>query len=241
MPQVTIDVNNEGNSELQLSPITNATEWTNSVRNGSTATTTTNPTSGTNGFVNVFFSSGRGGGTGLIKRIYMFFNNFGTDVTNGTITGLTLNLNTNTSNAQSVAISVAKSAATGLESGDLVAGDYDAVDFNTLYGPSGGSTSSGNTYSITLNSDAVENARDDGFLRICILHRKFDMNDAGVSSGLSESAQIRLADSSLVNQLVIDYDAAAGYSQNVAGVASANIATVTGVATANIGKVSGVS
>ena len=90
-------------------------------------------------------------------------------------------------------------------------------------------------------SDAISDANTNGFLRICLLHRKFDMNDSGVFSGLSESAQIRLADSSLVNQLVIDYTAAAGYSQNVAGVASANIATVTGVATANIGKVSGVS
>ena len=249
MPTVNIDVNDEGSTENQIQGgINNATDWTNSIRNGTTAqnpssssTGVNNPTSATNGFVNVFFSSGRGGGTGLAKRIYMFFNNFGTDVTNGTITGLTLNLNTNTSNAQSNAISVAKSAATGMESGDLVVGDYDAVDFNTLYGPSGGSTSSGNTYSIDLNSDAISDANTNGFLRICILHRKFDMNDSGVFSGLSETAQIRLADSSLVNQLAITYDAATGYSQNVSGVASANIAKINGVATANIAKISGVS
>ena len=240
MPQTTVTANDEGSVNLQVSPITNATEWTNNVRNASVASIAGSGGTGTSS-AQVIFLAGRGGGTGVVNRIYMYFDGFGTAVKMGNITGLTLTIHSNQTSAQNNPVSIAKSGFTGLESSGLVVDDYDAVDFNTLYGPSAGSTAvvDGLTgeaiYTATLNSDAISDANTNGFLRICILNRKFDFNNSTISSGINDSSSIRINDSSLPNQLVIDYD-----DRKVAGVGLSSVAKINGVTLANIGKLSGI-
>jgi len=181
-----------------------------------------------------FYDSGRGGGTYRLGRTFLFFDLSGVS---GTITAMDLDLYV-VSNFTAV-VQVAKSTAFGTNgSSDWAASDYSNWNQSspTAYMASSATLSSG-ARSLTLNSTAISDANNDGYLNVVIVDNVHDFNDNEPLLNINRTSGLRFKNSSNPIQLDITYTP--GYDNNVIGVS--NIAEVTGVATANIGKVIGVS
>tara|TARA_R100000900_G_scaffold142762_1_gene124844 strand:- start:25 stop:729 length:705 start_codon:yes stop_codon:yes gene_type:complete len=128
--------------------------------------------------------------------------------------------------------------------GSLANGDFDAIDGwsagadnssnVTKYSSEVTSWSTGAYNNITLTSDALSDMASVDNFKICLIQSDNDLANveatAVVTTGLQITNQIRLAYT----------EGSSGYTNNVLGVASANIAGVNGVATANIASVNGV-
>jgi len=128
--------------------------------------------------------------------------------------------------------------------GSLAGGDFDAIDGwsagadnssnVTKYSSEVTSWSTGAYNNITLTSDALSDMASVDNFKICLIQSDNDLANveatAVVTTGLQITNQIRLAYT----------EGSSGYTNNVLGVASANIAGVNGVATANIASVNGV-
>lgn len=221
----------------------NSGNWLSNVRNASTGTLVVNYSPGqSSGGASttapyMAYDAGRSGNAGRIDRSFYYFDSFGTGV-QGNITGIVFKLAYSQQGTD--AFRLIKSSA---GSGNLATSNFGDIDFNTLYYDSmitiAGSTSG--VENITLNSNAVSDANSNGYLNIAGVVQKFDYDGSAVSvAGVSQRGRSLFGSTNFPNQLVITYNISS-YGNNVAGVASANIAKVIGVATANIGKVSGVS
>ena len=128
--------------------------------------------------------------------------------------------------------------------GSLSGGDFDAIDGwsagadnssnVTKYSSEVTSWSTSGNNDITLTSDALSDMVSEDNFKICLIQSGNDLANveatAVVQTGIDNINQIRLAYT----------EGSAGYTNNVLGVASANIAGVNGVATANIASVNGV-
>ena len=128
--------------------------------------------------------------------------------------------------------------------GSIVNGDFDSKDGWTAgadnssnvtkYSSEVTSWSTGAYNNITLTSDALSDMASEDNFKICLIQSDNDLANveatAVVTTGLQITNPIRLAYT----------EGSSGYSHNVSGVASANIASVNGVATANIASVNGV-
>ena len=128
--------------------------------------------------------------------------------------------------------------------GSLANGDFDAIDGwsagadnssnVTKYSSEVTSWSTGAYNNITLTSDALSDMASVDNFKICLIQSDNDLANVEattvVKTGIDNINQIRLAYT----------EGSAGYTNNVLGVASANIAGVNGVATANIASVNGV-
>ena len=87
---------------------------------------------------------------------------------------------------------------------------------------------------ITLNSDALSDMASVNNFKLCLIESDRDLANNDVV------AQVNTGFWRTTNVIHLDYTAgASGYTNNVLGVASANIAGVNGVATANIASVNG--
>ena len=104
----------------------------------------------------------------------------------------------------------------------------------TKYSSEVTSWSTGAYNNITLTSDALSDMASEDNFKICLIQSDNDLANVEattvVKTGIDNINQIRLAYT----------EGSAGYTNNVLGVASANIAGVNGVATANIASVNGV-
>ena len=183
------------------------------------------------------YNSGRGGGTYRLVRTFLFFDLSGVS---GTITAMDLDLYV--VNGGSAVVQVAKSTAFGGDgTSDIAAGDYDnwSQDSPTAYMASSANLSL-NANSLTLNSTAISDANNDGYLNIVIVDNVHDFQDQTPLLTIDRRSGLRFKNSSNPIQLDITYTPA-GYGKDVMGVTSSNIVKVIGVASADISKVIGVS
>ena len=207
------------------------------VRNATTATSTISnqPTSNTGITASItYLTGGKGSEWGLYRAYFAF------DVTSYqtgyNITNLELEIDPSNQTTSNFPYAIIKSTAQGNANSDLVAGDWDSLDFSTLYaGSSMTYWPDTNTVSqISLNSNAVA-AFSTGYLKICIVWYSDYSNTAPISTGNYYARQ----NFSYVPR--INFTAtAAGYGNDIIGVDSSNIGSVITVASADIGKIIGV-
>lgn len=129
--------------------------------------------------------------------------------------------------------------------GSLASGDFDAIDGwsagadnssnVTKYSSEVTSWSTSGYNNITLNSTALSDIGASGTrFKICLIQSDNDLANV-------EATTVVQTGIDLINQIRLTYtEGSSGYTNNVLGVASANIAGVNGVATANIASVNGV-
>ena len=128
--------------------------------------------------------------------------------------------------------------------GSLASGDFDAIDGWTAgadnssnvtkYSSEVTSWSTSGYNNITLTSDALSDMVSEDNFKICLIQSDNDLANV-------EATTVVQTGIDLANQIRLTYtEGSSGYTNNVLGVASANIAGVNGVATANIASVNGV-
>jgi hypothetical protein len=201
---------------------------------------------GTLSLVNrVMYHSGRG--NYFLHRWFMWF-----DTSGITSTPSSANISLTVTGAGSGDSIIIKSTAFG---GDglsaLATGDYDAFPgFSTGASMSGNVTDYSNNVTnnaanplvYTLNSDALSDMTSNNYLIVCVVNYSFDY--LNVSSGLpstnSHDLGIRTADYSTASERPTLNYTTAGYSNDIIGVASANVGRVKGITSAAISKIIGV-
>ena len=212
--------------------------WT-AVKDATLASSTTQFSVATDDTTSVqgLYNSGRGGGTYRLVRTFLFFDLSGVS---GTITAMDLDLYV--VNGGTAVVQIAKSTAFGGDgTSDIAAGHYDdwSQDSPTAYMASSATLSTG-ARSLTLNSTAISDANNDGYLNIVIVDNVHDYNDTQPLLSIDRRSGLRFKNSSNPIQLDITYTPA-GYGKDVMGVTSSNIVKVIGVASADISKIIGVS
>ena len=242
MPSTTVNATLQGKVAITYSA--SLINWTSQVRDATfgtaTSTYTTNTTIG--GAIRAYLISSRGGYAGHCSRVFLFFDGLDTATGGGTITAATLKVyNSSTSNSiDTIAVEATAWGGDGSTT-TLASGDYSNLDQSTTYSSSRLSWSGAAYNDFTLNATAITAMNNDGYLNVAVIDSTYDQGNTSPSlNSTSDTATVRFNDPSNPIKLELTYSAA-GYSNNVAGIASANIAEVTGVATANIGKVIGVS
>lgn len=194
-------------------------------------TATDSPSGNVGAALQYFRNSGRGGGAFRFIRTFLHFNT--SSISGGSSFTVQLtSIGANGGNAG--AIMGLKHTAGNSNGGELANGDFDAIDRNTKYSATTAYTSSG-TQTVALNAAAATQIINNNDFNIALL-LTFDAEqaeedplegDGNISNGIAFGSAINL----------VYTDAASGYSNNVAGLATANIGKVNLVATANISKV----
>ena len=122
---------------------------------------------------------------------------------------------------------------------------FDDVDYSTAYTDVSGTipewTDANSDATIAMNSTAISDAQSNGELKIAIVQYTNDYNDTDASSDVHYDYHANFSTGASGFVPFVSFVHAAGYGQDVIGVASGNIASVKGVATANIASVIGVS
>jgi hypothetical protein len=130
-----------------------------------------------------FQSSGRGGGTFRYTRTFLYFDTSG-------ISGANTNLQLivpGSTNADSN-VFVMKSTHGGSNGGELVSGDFDGIDFNTLYNATAtGDAWSTSTNTINLNATALGVMNSSDHFN-CALIISADYNDTAEPTGGEDGA-----------------------------------------------------
>lgn len=214
----------------------NTPNWS-ALRNASQGNITNTYSSTTNVAcaIQVDFSSGRFGSSGLLNRTFLFFD---FSSISGTITNVQLSI-PGVSNSSSGVIIVQASAWGG--SGGTTAltnSDFSNVSFGTNY------SSCKNIWSITtmspnifsLNTTGISAANTNRYLNVALINCLYDNSGTTPSSGTSECSGIRFKSTSTPCLATVT-SVAAGYGNEVNGVSSSNIAFVNNVATASIANV----
>ena len=216
----TLDVNRKGF-------ITGPNESSQSAaRDASSGTASDSATGSEGNAIQYFYSTGRGSATHRYIRTFLHFDTSG--ISGGSSFVLQV---TGVSNADANVIGVKHTAGEGT-GGELANGDFDAIDFSTVYTDTTGWDTS--QVDMTLSAAAATDIVNNDHFNIALVGIE-DYNDTAepleeggdISRGINFGAQLRLS-----------YTAAAsGYGHNVSNVAAANIGKVNTVATANIGKI----
>ena len=214
--------------------VDNAANW-DAARDASSATVSTP----TNHILKIATSSGPFD----IYRSMQAYDTSGISVTPASATlkmrGAGANVNNN------IIVLKVNAGASGASGTAFVDGDFDQIDFDTAYSAEitiDAGTWPRNTFnSITLNATARSDMRSLSEFKFAIVTIT-DYNDDGTASATkSGPGWYSQAGSNSSRRPYIDYtEGSAGYGNNVAGVASANIGKIAGVATADIEKVNGV-
>ena len=174
-------------------------------------------------------TSGRGGTLMRYIRTFLYFD---TSSVTSTVGSCTLQIASGATNTSADVIGV-KSTAFGGDGGtNLADDDFNNVDFSTAYTTANTSWSTSSN-SLTLTATALADMKNNDYLIIALVEHDSDYPDTDTSNG-TFGAGIAFGSSIRLNYTL------AGYSNNVNGVAAANIAKVNGVATANISKVNGI-
>ena len=246
MPTIFADTNNGTIFNSNQSSHANARDATAGNSINTTATTVTANT--------YFVGAGRGGGTIYrIDRLFLYFN---TSVITSTPASATFSIQ-RTTTAPVGNFRIIKSNAFG---GDGQTG-LSTADFDAFPGFSAGSTMSGNvtdycddtiaasawgtsnaynTTTINLNSTALSDMTSNDFFILAIIDFDFDYKNVdGAPVRANKLTHYTPDFSSTSRDPKIDY-VVGGYSNDVIGVASADIGEVNAVATANISEVIGV-
>ena len=195
--------------------------------------TRTNSPSGNNHInIQYFQSSGRGGGTFRYTRTFLRFD---TSAISGA-SSFTLKTACSTGTTANVTVFAVKSDAFTGEDTTLVNGDFNNLDFSTLYS----SNAAGNTFAnsnsgtndIALSSTAVNDINNNNAFIVALVTR-LDYGDAGLEADGAKNHKINFNTIPL-----LDFTpAASGYGNAIMGASPQSIAKVNNVATANIEKV----
>ena len=197
-------------------------------RESNADTVVDNPSTSDSNAIQHFFSSGRGGGTHKIRRVFIHFDTSGISVAPQ---DATINILGN-ANTDADVIVVKSTAMSGDGSTALAASEFfSSIDYSTAYSSevSSWSTSANN---ITLNSTALTDIGNNDNFTVAIIEHDSDFQNTANTSG-TVAAGVAFG-----STITLTYTAgASGYTHKVSGVASANVEKVNTVATSNIGKV----
>ena len=227
--------------------VNNGSSWADA--RDATSGTVTATASGSSSFTSARRSTGR---AGLVYGVYRSFMYFDTSSITSSVASATIKIYGFSGNDGSV-IAV-KSTAFGGDGGTALA----STDFNNISGFSTGSSLDGNATvyapqilttnwsttaynSMTGTSDLKTDMQNNDVVIICFMDYTNDYLNSAVSSGFLNAGGTYTNYTSTGRDPKIDYTlAATGYSNNVNGVAAANISKVNGIATASISKVNGI-
>jgi hypothetical protein len=176
-------------------------------------------------------TAGRGSLTHAIYRTFLYFDTSGLT---GTISNASLNIEGATNHA--IVVAVFKSTAFGGDGGTALATSdfFSTIDFSTPY--FSGQDWVPTTNNLTLNSTANTDIQNNNAFICALVEKQKDGGNVAATSATSTIAGIDFG-----TTITLTYtEASSGYSNDVIGVATANIGKVLGVATANIGKIIGV-
>ena len=245
MPTIFADTNNGTIFNSNQSSHANARDATAGNSINTTATTVTANT--------YFVGAGRGGGTIYrIDRLFLYFN---TSVITSTPASATFSIQRTTtapvgnfriikSNAfggdGQTGLSTADfDAFPGFSAGSQMGGNVTDYCDNIIEASAWGTSNAYNTTAINLNSTALSDMASNDFFILAIVNSGFDYkNIDGAPAAQSRLAHYTPDFSSTTRDPKIDY-VVGGYSNDIIGLASANIGEVNGVATANIAEING--
>ena len=207
------------------------------LRNGTTALQVNNQPSSSNAIgVRFRYVSGGKGSEWQLHRSYWAFDT--SSYSSGyTITDLEIKFDPTTSTTTNFPVAVIKSTAQGNADSNLVSGDWDSLDFNTLYSANSSTNYWPDTNSVStiaLNSTAITDFSS-GYLKVAIVWG-FDYTNGG---GLATPQTINAYQNFGYVPRLQFTATALGYGNIVNGVESENIGNVIGVSSANISKVIG--
>jgi len=171
-------------------------------------------------------------------RTFLFFDVSSITAT-GTITDCTLKV-LGFTNTSGYVIPVKAEAWGGNGSAStLSAADYSQLDWSIPFADTNSGVWDATGYNdFTLNTDAIDQMNNNGYLNCALINEGFDQQDATCALGDEEYNGVEFLDGT--NKIKLDITYTTGYGNGVIGVSSTNIAYVIGVATANIDKVIGV-
>jgi len=198
--------------------------------NGSTAVDS--PTGNVSNAIMAFFSSGRGGGTFLFQRTYLYFDTSGITTLPSSAT---LKITGITSNSSDAIVADGGNAFGGDGNTALATTDFNEVDIGGSPVAYSSQTSwSTSLNSISLNSTALSNIRSQSDTVFCVLNSTNDYGSTQqssiITSGIAFGTTIQL-------EYVV---AATSNIDSLNGVARASISSFNATALASIDKINGV-
>ena len=214
---------------IRGTPSTNLT--TARTSNGTTATDS--PTTNITNAVQSFFSSGRGGGTILFHRTYVYFDTSGITVEP---TSAKLKLTTVTSNSSDVIVMNGLNAFGGDGDDALATNDFNEVNIGGLTQPfSSGVSLSIGAVEISLNSSALDRITNDDDTVMCLMNNTFDQ--AGTTPSSTTTLGIAFG-----TTMQLEYVEATPTSDitSLNTIARASITSFNTIALANIDEINGI-
>ena len=199
--------------------------------NGTTATDS--PTTNITNAVQSFFSSGRGGGTILFHRTYVYFDTSGITVEP---TSAKLKLTTVTSNSSDVIVMNGLNAFGGDGDDALATNDFNEVNIGGLTQPfSSGVSLSIGAVEISLNSSALDRITNDDDTVMCLMNNTFDQ--AGTTPSSTTTLGIAFG-----TTMQLEYVEATPTSDitSLNTIARASITSFNTIALANIDEINGI-
>jgi len=215
------------------------TTWSN-VRGAATGQVKSDTASYYSSAIRAYHTAGRGSDTYYVGRSYFYFDTSSIDISSPALTGITLNLYGYGSSDSADVVAV-KSTAFGGDGGTALSlADFNNFDTSTPYSSEYSSWNKSGYNSIPLGFTASDDIRNNDYLIICLMEKDHDFDNSAPSSADYSAGVYYDPYTGTSRDPYLEYTAAAGYGDNVNGVAAANIGKVKGVATASIGKVIGV-
>ena len=199
-----------------------------------------NNTEGTNSIVSgTIRNSARGGASFGFKRSYWGFDFTG--YTAGDITNLKFNFKPTTSSTGTLGQRFVQFEGFGAEVGSNYSDDewWDGIESLTTYSDGFNSPDSSTVQAITLNSTAIADAGNDGFLKVALMNIT-DYNGVAGALDVSNTTNWNIG-SNTTGNVYLSFDYSAGFGKNVNNVTAANIVKINNVATNNITNLNGVS
>ena len=203
-------------------------------RTANAASVDTTPSGNSANIVQYFKSSGRGGGTIRFKRVFVYFDTSGisSDVASATIrvTGYS-----GAGSATADTLFVVSEAFGTDGSSNLTTAEFNDIDYTKSRTAviNAASYDADGTNDYTVNADGLSQIKLSSALILALIEEDADLNNTE-GSDAARGIPINMS----VN-FTLTYTLA-GYSNNVIGVASADIAKVNGVATGDIEKIIGI-
>lgn len=213
---------------IRGTPSTNLT--TARTSNGSAATDS--PTTNTSNAVMSFFSSGRGGGTFLFHRTYVYFDTSGITAT---LTSAKLKLTTVTNNSSDVIVMNGVDPFGGDGNSALATSDFNAVNIGGITSIFSSAVSLGiGAVEISLNSAALLSIKNNNNTFMCLMNSTFDFN--GTSPSSTTSLGIAFG-----TTMQLEYvEAATSNITSLNTIARSSITSFNTIALASIDKINGI-
>ena len=204
-------------------------------RTANAASVDTTPSGNSANIVQYFKSSGRGGGTIRFKRVFVYFDTSGisSDVASATIrvTGYS-----GAGSATADTLFVVSEAFGTDGSSNLTTAEFNDIDYTKSRTAviNAASYDADGTNDYTVNADGLTQIRDSNALILALIEEDADLNNTE-GSDAARGIPVNMSTNFTLNVTL----ASTGYSNDVIGLASANIGEVNAVATANIGEING--